>query len=58
MLVRCRHEALREIVADKRNRLTFRAAALRVLVGWAPLELTQGLPFPARRRLVRAHHKI
>lgn len=35
-----------------------RAAALRNLVAKAPLDVTQGRPFAARRKLVRAHYGI
>ena len=57
-LVRGTHETLCVIVADTRNTATFRAAALRVLVGRAPLNVTQGRPFAERRRLVRAFHQL
>ena len=35
--------------------LTLRAAALRVLVGRAPLSVTHGRPYIERRAAVRAH---
>ncbi|MGF6265380.1 hypothetical protein OKW49_006373 [Paraburkholderia youngii] len=36
----------------------FRAAALRHLVLWAPLHVTGGQPFAARRRAVRRFYQL
>ena len=38
--------------------LTLRAAALRVLIGRAPLSVTLGRPYLERRAAVRVHHGI
>ena len=38
--------------------LTLRAAALRVLIGQAPLSVTLGRPYIDRRAAVRAHLRI
>lgn len=35
-----------------------RAAALRILVDRAPIDVTKGRPFAERRRLVRKHYKV
>lgn len=52
-------EALVAIARDRaRYTPVMRAAALRNLVGEAPLAVTQGRPFAERRRLVRAHYGV
>lgn len=49
---------LEAIVREKRYPLLMREAALRCLVWRAPLAVTKGAPFPARRRHVRQHHGV
>lgn len=52
-------EVLLAVIADKqRYSVRFRAAALRNLVCNAPVSLTQGRCYAARRRIVRAHYGI
>ena len=46
------------IIRDKTYSPRFRSAALRNLVGQAPLEVTHGQPYAARRRLVRKHYQV
>ena len=35
-----------------------RLAALRWLIYWAPLDVTKGAPYLAKRRLVRLHYGV
>lgn len=49
---------LKRIIADAGYSARLRSAALRVLVGKSPLEVTQGRPYAERRRLVRQHYRI
>jgi hypothetical protein len=52
-------EALLAVIADKqRYSVRLRAAALRNLACSAPVSLTQGRCYLARRRIVRAHYGI
>ncbi len=46
------------IAASKKMSANLRAAALRVLTGIAPVEVTMGLHYAARRILVRKHFAI
>lgn len=50
-----REDLLRIVKAKRRYSTHYRAAALRHLVGDAPLAVTGGRPFAERRRLVRQH---
>jgi hypothetical protein len=53
------HEALVQIIrSQKRYSTHYRAAALRNLVGGAPLSVTAGRPFAERRRRVRRHYDL
>jgi hypothetical protein len=53
------HEALVQIVRSKRRYSPhYRAAALRNLVGVAPVWVTGGQPFAERRRRVRSHYDL
>jgi hypothetical protein len=53
------HEVLVQIIKSRTQYSTyFRAAALRNLVGHAPLSVTCGRPFADRRRLVRRHYGV
>ena len=49
---------LGRIIRDKSYSARFRAAALRNLVILAPIEVTLGQPYPARRLLVRRHYEV
>lgn len=49
---------LKRIINDKSYPLRVRAAALRVLVARAPIEVTHGRPYPERRLLVRKHYQV
>jgi len=52
-------EDLREVIREERAHTpVMRAAALRLLVGQSPLSVTMGLPYFARRRLVRTHYAV
>lgn len=53
-----REDLLRIVKARRRYSAHYRAAALRHLVSHAPLSVTWGQPFAARRRLVRQHYGI
>ena len=56
---RCSHGQLLEIISAKgRLSARYRAAALRNLVGNAPLSVTLGRPYAERRRLVRKHYGV
>jgi hypothetical protein len=46
------------VAASKKMAVNLRAAALRVLTGIAPVEVTQGQHYAARRLLVRKHFAI
>jgi hypothetical protein len=48
-------DLVRTVRASGTCALTLRAAALRVLIGRAPLSVTQGRPYIERRAAVRAH---
>ncbi len=52
------HHLLRVVLSADIYSSKIRAAALRHLVARAPLEVTRGHPFAARRRYVRAFYKI
>lgn len=52
------HHLLRIVRARKAYTPRVRAAALRHLVAGAPLEVTRGHPFAARRRYVRAFYEV
>ena len=51
-------EALKAIVQEKRYPVLMREAALRWLIYWAPLSVTRGAPFAAKRRYVRQHYGV
>jgi hypothetical protein len=51
-------ELVRIVKAKKRYSAHYRAAALRHLVSDAPLSVTGGQPFAARRRRVRRHYGL
>ncbi|TCK33409.1 hypothetical protein B0G84_7629 [Paraburkholderia sp. BL8N3] len=53
-----REGLLRIVKAKRRYSTHYRAAALRHLVGDAPLSVTGGRPFADRRRRVRQHYGI
>lgn len=46
------------IILDKGYSARVRSAALRNLVGSAPLEVTLGQPYAVRRLLVRKHYQV
>lgn len=50
--------SLVSLVADKRYPVLMREAALRWLVWCAPIAVTKGAPFAARRRFVRHYYGI
>ncbi|MGF6870723.1 hypothetical protein [Paraburkholderia sp. MM5477-R1] len=53
------HDVLTSIVRERdRYSPTFRAAALRHIVMQAPLHVTGGQPFAARRRAVRRFYQL
>ena len=50
-----------QLILLLRNRqvpLLLRCAALRWLIYWAPVEVTKGQPYLARRRRVREHYRV
>lgn len=53
---------LDQLMAIARDRTRFslrtRAAALRHVVSLAPITVTRGMPYAARRRLVRNHYRV
>lgn len=49
---------LRVVQGKERYSPVVRAAALRCLVGSAPLSVTRGAPYAARRRAVRRHYGV
>jgi hypothetical protein len=52
-------EVLVQIIRSKTHYSAhYRAAALRNLIGHAPLSVTGGRPFADRRRLVRRHYGV
>ena len=51
-------EVLKAVAQEKRYPLLMREAAIRWLVHWAPLAVTQGAPFSVRRRHVRQHYGV
>ena len=53
-----RHHLIRIIRASDAYSPRMRAAALRNLVAQAPIEVTQGRCYAARRKLVRAHYAV
>ena len=57
-LRRCTVPDLIPIVREQRHPLLLRVAALRWLILLAPLEVTQGRCYLARRRLVRQHYGV
>jgi hypothetical protein len=50
--------SLVSLVADRRYPVLMREAALRWLVWCAPIVLTKGAPFAAKRRYVRQYYGI
>lgn len=46
------------IVRDRSHPTLLRVAALRWIVGLAPLSVTQGAPYGWRRRYVRRHYRV
>ena len=52
------NQHLLRIIADKTHPPLARAAALRILVATAPIDVTQGRPFLERRWLVREHYRV
>lgn len=57
-LRRCTVPDLIPIVRERRHSVLLRVAALRWLIHLAPLEVTQGRCYLARRRLVRQHYGV
>ncbi|MBY0365419.1 hypothetical protein [Roseateles aquatilis] len=51
-------EELLPILRERRHPPLLRVAALRWLVHLAPLDVTQGRSYAARRRLVRRHYGV
>ncbi len=46
------------VLQERRYPPLLRLAALRWLIYWAPLEVTKGAPYLAKRRLVRLHYRV
>lgn len=46
------------VLQERRYPPLLRLAALRWLIYWAPLEVTKGAPYLAKRRLVRLHYGV
>lgn len=46
------------VLQEPRYPPLLRLAALRWLIYWAPLEVTKGAPYLAKRRLVRLHYGV
>jgi len=57
-LSRRQPQDLQEIIREKRYPPILREAALRWLIHFAPLSVTQGAPFPERRRSVRRFYGV
>ena len=51
-------EQLVAMVREQRYPPLLRAAALRWLIHWAPLEVTKGAPYLQSRRSVRHHYGV
>ena len=51
-------QQLLAVLHEQRYPPLLRVAALRWLIHWAPLEVTKGAPYLARRRLVRLHYGV
>lgn len=51
-------EQLLAVLRERRYPPLLRLAALRWLIYWAPLDVTQGAPYLQKRRLVRLHYGV
>lgn len=61
LLVAMRHHSVEQLIAilsETRQVPLVRVAALRWLIGAAPIEVTRGAPYLTRRRYVRQHFHV